>query len=139
MGLYQEESYHQRYLFTKETLTDNMAKSVFQTFSLPSYEWSSSPSYPQTLTPFLSSRFYTSFNYLAVVKSQIFMGLLVVPMGKNLSVMQEMVRDLGSIPESGRSPGGENGKLLQYFCLENPKDGGAWQAQFIGSKRVEAT
>ena len=60
-------------------------------------------------------------------------------MGKNLSVMQEMVRDLGSIPESGRSPGGENGKLLQYFCLENPKDGGAWQAQFIGSKRVEAT
>ena len=36
------------------------------------------------------------------------------------------VGDLGSIPGSERSPGEENGNPLQYFCLENPMDGGAW-------------
>jgi len=34
--------------------------------------------------------------------------------------------DLGSIPWSGRSPGEGNGNPLQYSCLENPMDGGAW-------------
>ena len=34
--------------------------------------------------------------------------------------------DLGSIPGSGRSPGEGNGNPLQYSCLENPRDGGAW-------------
>ena len=38
------------------------------------------------------------------------------------------IRDAGSIPGSGRSPGGGNGNLLQYSCLENPMDRGAWQA-----------
>ena len=60
-------------------------------------------------------------------------------MVKNLPVTQETVRDSGSIPGSGRSPGGENGNLLQYSCLENPKDRGAWQAQSIWLKGVEAT
>ena len=32
----------------------------------------------------------------------------------------------GSIPGSGRSPGEGNGNPLQYSCLENPMDGGAW-------------
>ena len=36
--------------------------------------------------------------------------------------------DAGSIPGSGRSPGEENGNTLQYSCLENPMDRGAWQA-----------
>ena len=35
-------------------------------------------------------------------------------------------RDAGSIPEWGRSPGGGHGNLLQYSCLENPKDRGVW-------------
>ena len=34
--------------------------------------------------------------------------------------------DPGSIPGSGRSPGEGNGKPLQYSCLENSMDGGAW-------------
>ena len=34
--------------------------------------------------------------------------------------------DLGSIPELGRSPGGGRGDPLQYSCLENPVDKGAW-------------
>ena len=36
------------------------------------------------------------------------------------------VGDLGSIPGSGRSAGEGNGSLLQYSCLENPMEGGAW-------------
>ena len=37
-------------------------------------------------------------------------------------------RDMGSIPGSGRSPGGGHGNLPQYSCLENPMDRGAWRA-----------
>ena len=40
--------------------------------------------------------------------------------------------DLGSIPESGRSPGEGNGNPLQYSCLENPMDRGAWWATVHG-------
>ena len=36
--------------------------------------------------------------------------------------------NLGSVPESERSPGGGHGNPLQYACLENPIDGVAWQA-----------
>ena len=36
-------------------------------------------------------------------------------------------RDPGSIPGSGRSPGGRHGNPFQYSCLENPMDRGAWQ------------
>ena len=38
------------------------------------------------------------------------------------------VRDLSSIPGLGRSRGGGNGNPLQYSCLENPMDRGAWWA-----------
>ena len=39
---------------------------------------------------------------------------------------------MGSIPGLGRSPRRENGNPLQYFCLENPMDRGAWQATVHG-------
>ena len=44
----------------------------------------------------------------------------------------QMLRDTGSIPGSGRSPGGGNGNPLQYCCLENPRDRGAWWATVRG-------
>ena len=47
--------------------------------------------------------------------------------------------DLGSIPGSGRSPGGENGYPLQYSFLENSMDRGAWQATVMGLQRVGVT
>ena len=47
---------------------------------------------------------------------------------KNLPAMQEMQGDMSSIPGLGRSPGGGRGYPLQYSCLENPMDRGAWQA-----------
>jgi len=40
--------------------------------------------------------------------------------------------DLGLIPGLGRSPGEENGNPLQYPCLENAMDGGAWQSTVHG-------
>ena len=52
------------------------------------------------------------------------------------------VREASSIPEQGRSPGGGHGNLFQYSCLENPMDGGAWQAavhRVAESDMTEAT
>ena len=46
--------------------------------------------------------------------------------------MQETYRDAGSSPGSGRSPGGGNRNPLQYSYLENPLDGGAWEATVHG-------
>ena len=45
-------------------------------------------------------------------------------------------RDAVSIPGSGRSPGGGHGNPLQYSCLKNPMDRGAWKLEFMGSQRV---
>ena len=47
---------------------------------------------------------------------------------KNLPASAGDLRDAGSIPGSGRSPEEENGYPLQYSCLENPMDRGAWRA-----------
>ena len=44
--------------------------------------------------------------------------------------------DPGSIPQLGRSPGEENDNPLQYSCLENPLDRGAWQATVHGDSVV---
>ena len=47
--------------------------------------------------------------------------------------------DTGSIPGSGRSPGGGNGNPLQYSCLENPLDRGAWWATVHGITKESDT
>ena len=47
--------------------------------------------------------------------------------------------DLGSIPGSERSPGEGNGNPLQYSCLENPMDGGAWWARVHGVAEADTT
>ena len=49
-------------------------------------------------------------------------------MVKNLPASAAEVRDAGSIPGWGRSPGGRHSNPLQYSCLENPLDRRAWQA-----------
>ena len=46
--------------------------------------------------------------------------------GLDSKVSVDNVGDLGSIPGLGRSPGEGNGSTLQYYCLENPMDRGAW-------------
>ena len=54
-------------------------------------------------------------------------ALQVVLMVKNMPPSAGDLRDMGSIPGMGRSPGGENGNPLQYSCLGNSMDRGAWQ------------
>ena len=63
------------------------------------------------------------------------MGSLVAQMVKSLPgvweslpAVWESLPAVGSIPGSGRSLGEGNGDPLQYSCLENPMDGGAWRA-----------
>ena len=52
--------------------------------------------------------------------------LLDFPGGSDGKVSVYNAGDLGSSPELGRSPGEGNGIPLQYYCLENPMDRGAW-------------
>ena len=51
---------------------------------------------------------------------------------KNLAANAGDTRDMGLIPGSARSPGGGLGNPLQYSCLENSVDGGAWWATVHG-------
>ena len=53
-------------------------------------------------------------------------------MVKNSPANAGDTRDVGSIPGLERSSGGGNGNLLQYSCLENPTDRGAWRATAHG-------
>ena len=55
---------------------------------------------------------------------------------KDLPTKAGDIRDMGSIPGSGRYPGGGHGNPLQYSCLENPMDRGAWQAIVVGGLRA---
>ena len=54
------------------------------------------------------------------------------PGGSEVKASAHNAGDLGSIPGSGRSPGEGNGTPLQFSCLENPMDGGAWWATVHG-------
>ena len=54
------------------------------------------------------------------------------PAGSEVKASACKAGDPGSIPGSGRSPGEGNGNPLQYSCLENPMDGGAWWATVHG-------
>ena len=54
------------------------------------------------------------------------------PGGSEVKASTCNVGDLGSIPGSGRTPEEGSGNPLQYSCLENPKDGGAWWATVHG-------
>ena len=50
----------------------------------------------------------------------------VVLVVKNLPVNAGDIRDVGSVPGLGRSPGGGHGNPLQYSCLESPMNRGSW-------------
>ena len=59
-------------------------------------------------------------------------GIGDFPGGSGVKNLPANEGDTGLIPESGRSPGEGNGTPLQYPCLENPMDGGAWWATAHG-------
>ena len=63
------------------------------------------------------------------VKLALFLGF---PGGSDSKESASSVKDPDSIPGLGWSPGKGNGNWLQYSCLENPMDGGAWQVTVHG-------
>ena len=56
---------------------------------------------------------------------------------KNPSANAGDTEDVGLIPGQGRSPGGGNGYPVQYSCLENPMDRGAWRSTVHGVTRSQ--
>ena len=60
------------------------------------------------------------------------MNIQVVLLVRNLPANAGDTRDMGSIPGWVRSPGGGNGNSLQYSCLENSMNKGAWWATVCG-------
>ena len=71
----------------------------------------------------------TYFSYLWDILSYLYeINSQVVLVVKNPLANAGDIRDLGLIPGSGRSLGEGNDNPLQYSCLENPVDGGAWRA-----------
>ena len=68
-------------------------------------------------------------------------GSQMVLVVKNLPANAGDIRDAGLTPGLGKSPGGGRGNPLQYSCLENPMDRGAWWATVhrVGKTWTEAT
>ena len=64
--------------------------------------------------------------FIIIINYQSEAFLLSFPGGSDGKVTACNAGDPGSIPGLGRSPGGGNGNPLQYSCLENPTEGGAW-------------
>ena len=68
------------------------------------------------------------------------MSILGFPGGSVVKNLATNEGDTGSIPGSGRSPGEGNDNPLQYSCLENPMDRGAWQVTVHGvTKELDMT
>ena len=63
----------------------------------------------------------------------------MVPVVKNLFANAGDIREVSSIPGLGRSPGGGYGNPLQYACLENLMDRGAWRATVHGITELATT
>ena len=68
-----------------------------------------------------------------------FKGLPGGTVVKNLPAKAGDARDISLFPGSGRSPGRGHGNTLQYSCLENPTDRGAWQATVHGVAQPDMT
>ena len=68
--------------------------------------------------------------------------IMLIPVFPHSSVGKESAcnaGDMGSIPGLGRSPGEGNGYPLQYSCLENIMNRGAWQGTVHGAAKLEMT
>ena len=74
-------------------------------------------------------------NWTILKLSTIFMKRQDFPNGSMVKSPPANAGDADSIPGSGRSPGGGNGKPLQNCCLENPMDREAWQATVYGAAK----
>ena len=80
----------------------------------------------------LTSRFLAPYIAFSPHCLWVYGGFPGGPVVKNLPASAGDIRDSGLIPGSGRSPEGGHGNPLQHSCLENPMDGGTWQATVRG-------
>ena len=76
------------------------------------------------------SKFFSDFKFNIAEHHKYIQGAYKwgFPGGTVVKNLPANAGDSGSIPESGGSPGGRNGNTLEFSCLENSMDRGAWQA-----------
>ena len=78
-------------------------------------------------------------------KSRVFLFCMILtcigdfPCGSVVKNLPANAGNIGPIPGLERSPGDGNGNPLQYSCLENPMDRGAWEAEAMGLQEVDTT
>ena len=84
-------------------------------------------------------RFLLQLGVKAVESLDVSRACLGSPGGSNSKEFTCNAGDLGSIPGLGKSPGGGCDNPLQYSCLENPMDRGAWWAKSMGSQESDMT
>ena len=81
---------------------------------------------------------YHFWNYLIPYPHSL-LAFQVAQVVKNPPASAGDAGDLGSIPGAGRPPGGGNGHPLQYSCLGNPMDRGAWRTAVHGVAELDMT
>ena len=83
-----------------------------------------------------TSQFQNMFCFFIATYKVTMWASQVMLLVKNQPANAEDMRDKGSIPGLGRSPGGGHDNPLQYSCLENPMDRGAWWASIHGVTKI---
>ena len=100
--------------------------------------WTCQPSFSQwepiydNLENLYSWKICIIMKHVLILKETWFWIVALTPGGSDSKASACNAADRGLIPGSGRSPGEANGNPLQYYCLENPMDGGAWQLTVLG-------
>ena len=79
----------------------------------------------------------TTINPVGIYHQQVIRAPQAEPGMKNSPANAGDIRNMGSVPGLGGSPGEENGNPLQYSHLENPMDRGAWQATVHGISKSQ--
>ena len=97
--------------------------------------------YYMTITIDLNINMHPTSDAKIIIKDiiDVYWASQVALVVKNSPASAGDVRDVGSIPGSGRSPGEGNSNPLQYSCLENPMDRGAWRATVHGVTELDMT
>ena len=85
---------------------------------------------------FCRSKENEAFFFLLLIEVSLVWVSQVVLVVKNTTTNAGDIRDVDLTPGSRRSPGEENGNLLQYSCLENPMDKRLWQVQSVELQRA---
>ena len=101
--------------------------------SEPNPNWNTNTIHSVLMTEDLS--LLGALTYL-IWPSNLWTGAIIVPGGSVVRNPPTNAGHSGLISGSGRSPGGGNGNPLQYSCLENPMDGGAWWTTAHGLQRL---